>query len=112
MQRPPPIMVANNCPMAMPGHVSMYAGHAPNEAHRISHPTYIIGPPDILQIDSLQGLLTQKVYGPHLVRPDGTVGVGTYGSVYVAGMTIDQARIDVAQVVRRRLDPRRISTQH
>lgn len=34
----------------------------------------------------------QQIQGEHLVRPDGTVGLGTYGSVYVTGMTLAQAR--------------------
>jgi polysaccharide export outer membrane protein len=34
----------------------------------------------------------QVIRGEHLVRPDGTVGLGTYGSVYVTGMTLAQAK--------------------
>jgi polysaccharide export outer membrane protein len=34
----------------------------------------------------------QQIRGEHLVRPDGTVGLGTYGSVPVAGMTLDEAK--------------------
>jgi polysaccharide export outer membrane protein len=34
----------------------------------------------------------QQIRGEHLVRPDGTVALGSYGSVYVAGMTLDQAK--------------------
>jgi polysaccharide export outer membrane protein len=34
----------------------------------------------------------QQVRGPHLVRTDGTVSLGTYGSVYVDDLTIPQAR--------------------
>src|SRR5438045_3314406 len=34
----------------------------------------------------------QQIAGQHIVRPDGTVGLGSYGSVYVAGMTIAQAK--------------------
>lgn len=34
----------------------------------------------------------QQVQGPHLVRPDGTVGLGIYGSVYVTGMTLAEAK--------------------
>jgi polysaccharide biosynthesis/export protein len=34
----------------------------------------------------------QQIQGEHLVRPDGTVGLGTYGSLFVTGMTLDQAR--------------------
>jgi polysaccharide export outer membrane protein len=37
-----------------------------------------------------QGL--QQIRGDHLVRPDGTVSLGTYGSVRVSGLTIPQAR--------------------
>jgi hypothetical protein len=34
----------------------------------------------------------QQIRGEHLVRPDGTVGLGTYGKVYVTGLTIPQAK--------------------
>ena len=34
----------------------------------------------------------QQVRGEHLVRPDGTINLGTYGSVYVAGMTLGQVK--------------------
>jgi polysaccharide export outer membrane protein len=34
----------------------------------------------------------QQIRGEHLVRMDGTISLGTYGSVYVTGMTIDDAK--------------------
>ena len=34
----------------------------------------------------------QPVTGEHLVRPDGTVSLGIYGSVYVSGLTLSSAR--------------------
>ncbi|HEY2882264.1 MAG TPA: polysaccharide biosynthesis/export family protein [Pirellulales bacterium] len=34
----------------------------------------------------------QLINGQHLIAPDGTINLGTYGEVYVAGMTIAQAR--------------------
>jgi polysaccharide biosynthesis/export protein len=34
----------------------------------------------------------QQVGGKHLIAPDGTANLGTFGQVYVAGMTIDEAR--------------------
>jgi len=34
----------------------------------------------------------QQTRGEHLVRPDGTIGLGIYGGVYVTGMTIPQAK--------------------
>lgn len=37
----------------------------------------------------------QQVAGEHLVGPDGTVTMGVYGSVYVVGKTVAQARADI-----------------
>ncbi|MGL4512559.1 MAG: polysaccharide biosynthesis/export family protein [Lacipirellulaceae bacterium] len=34
----------------------------------------------------------QQIVGEHLVGPDGRVNLGTYGSVYVTGLTIDEAK--------------------
>jgi polysaccharide export outer membrane protein len=37
-------------------------------------------------------MVPQSIDGQHLVRPDGTINLGIYGSVMVAGLTCDQAR--------------------
>ncbi len=34
----------------------------------------------------------QFIRGEHLVRPDGTISLGSYGRVYVTGMTLDEAK--------------------
>jgi polysaccharide export outer membrane protein len=34
----------------------------------------------------------QRISGPHLIRPDGSIGLGSYGSVPVAGMTLSQVK--------------------
>ena len=34
----------------------------------------------------------QAISGEHLVRPDGTVALGIYGSVHVAGLTLDEIK--------------------
>jgi protein involved in polysaccharide export with SLBB domain len=39
----------------------------------------------------------QQIQGEHLVGPDGRVNLGTYGSVYIAGMTVDQARAAIEE---------------
>jgi polysaccharide export outer membrane protein len=59
---------------------------------------YVIESPDILRID-VSGLPKkgQPIEGAHLVRPDGTVGLGTYGSVSVSGLTPEQARVAVLE---------------
>lgn len=77
---------------------------APGENSRIPLPTYVVGQPDVLQIESLKGLLNQPVRGPHLIRPDGTVGIGAYGSAKVAGLTLEQAREEIAKVIHAKLN--------
>ncbi|MHB1425962.1 MAG: polysaccharide biosynthesis/export family protein [Gemmataceae bacterium] len=39
----------------------------------------------------------QLIRGEHLVRPDGTVGLGIYGNVFVCGMTLEQAKAAIEQ---------------
>lgn len=75
----------------------------PRELSILSLPSYVIDPPDILLVESTQGLKDQPIRGQHLVRPDGTVGLGIYGSVHVAGRTLEQARALIAQQLATRI---------
>lgn len=51
-----------------------------------------VKPPRVsVELEQLGG--KQAVDGDHLVRPDGTVHLGVYGSVLVAGFTLDQAKV-------------------
>ena len=34
----------------------------------------------------------QEISGEHLVRPDGTISLGTYGNLYVSGMTLEEIK--------------------
>jgi polysaccharide export outer membrane protein len=43
-----------------------------------------------VELAQIQGI--QQVRGEHLVRPDGTVSLGTYGTVSVAGLTLEEIR--------------------
>jgi polysaccharide export outer membrane protein len=43
-----------------------------------------------LELARAQG--EQQITGEHLVRPDGTISLGRYGSVRVIGLTLDQAK--------------------
>ncbi|MEM7312247.1 MAG: polysaccharide biosynthesis/export family protein [Planctomycetota bacterium] len=43
----------------------------------------------------LQASGLQQIAGEHLVGPDGTINLGVYGSVYAAGLTIEQTRAAV-----------------
>jgi polysaccharide export outer membrane protein len=98
-------------PVVVPPEAALHAGPVPvpgppaaNECKRVLMPPYVIGPTDVLQIESLQGLPFQRVAGPHLVGPDGFVRVGIYGPVPVAGLTVDQAKLAIAQAVFSRLE--------
>jgi protein involved in polysaccharide export with SLBB domain len=68
----------------------------PKEGALVNTPPYIIETPDILLIESARSLPDQPIEGEHLVRMDGTISLGVYGSVRVAGLTIEDAR-DVVQ---------------
>jgi polysaccharide export outer membrane protein len=43
-------------------------------------------------VEVAQTRALQQVRGEHMVRADGTIGLGTYGSVFVDGMTLAQAK--------------------
>jgi polysaccharide export outer membrane protein len=79
----------------------------PRELAKQALPSYVIEPPDILLIEAVarEGPLKndQRILGQHLVRPDGTVGLGIYGSAFVGGMTIEQARESIAAQIRVRV---------
>ena len=45
-----------------------------------------------VNVSLVQSRAAQQIRGPHLVRGDGTVGLGVYGSVSVVGLTIAQAK--------------------
>lgn len=78
----------------------------PNEAHMASLPRYTVEPPDILTIE----VHSKSPNGPpatpaqHLVGPDGRVNLGVYGQVYVAGLTLEQARTAVERHLAKYLD--------
>lgn len=69
-----------------------YPASVPKELSKSTQIAYVIEPPDILTIELLRSLPDRPLTGERLVRSDGTVNLGFYGSVRVAGLTIDQAR--------------------
>lgn len=46
----------------------------------------------------------QQISGEHLVGPDGTITLGSYGQVYVAGLTIPQAKAAIEAHLSRSLE--------
>jgi polysaccharide export outer membrane protein len=94
-------------------------GAVPTELNMVMLPPYVIGSPDQLLIEVVQQstvtegddpnkkvkrtvtdrLPIQPITGPFIVRPDGTVGLGYWGSVPVAGLTLEQAANVIRQQV-------------
>jgi polysaccharide export outer membrane protein len=102
---PPPALPLEHAgpPCGHPGH-PFGPPPLPRECARVTLPPYRTGPPDVLLIEATVTLATHPVSGPHLVRPDGTVSVGVYGPVYVAGMTMEEARAAVSRAIYARLN--------
>lgn len=57
----------------------------------------------VVSVSLAQSKGVQQIRGEHLVRPDGTVGLGSYGSVYVAGMTLPQVKAAIEQALSQKL---------
>jgi RNA polymerase sigma factor (sigma-70 family) len=58
------------------------------------HPleNYMIEPPDMILVEVLEALPGRPISGERLVRPDGKISLGFYGEVYVAGLSIPEAK--------------------
>jgi polysaccharide export outer membrane protein len=56
-----------------------------------------------------QSAAMQPITGEHLVAPDGTVNLGSYGSVYVAGLTLEEGTRAVNQHLTEFLDNPQVS---
>jgi polysaccharide biosynthesis/export protein len=103
-------------------------GGMPIELKKVSLPEYVIEPPDILTIDLVRGaplppyhiepldalqisvaeaLPNEPIAGVFTVEPEGTINLGlSYGSIRVAGLTLDQARAAILKQLQRVLkDP-------
>ncbi len=101
----------------------------PTELQKLSHPPYMIEPPDVLFIDPIRmvprppyvvqpldvvrirvadTLPKQPIDGTYTVAPDGTINLGfSYGTVRVGGLSLPQAE----QAIRRALSRVLISPQ-
>lgn len=115
----PPMPHGSNAHIQVPP-----SGAVPRELDKIVLPPYVIEAPDQLLIevvqrgkvpkivdgkvvenakgepvliDGIDRLTVQPISGQFQVRPDGTVGLGFWGAVPVAGLTLDQAAEAIRQ---------------
>jgi protein involved in polysaccharide export with SLBB domain len=72
------------------------------ESNMRTLPTYVIEPPDILfaTVTARDGT-SLDASGKRQVAPDGTVALGSFGSAYVAGMTLEEAQETIERQVRK-----------
>jgi polysaccharide export outer membrane protein len=79
--------------LGIPYGVVQVAGMTIAEAQDAIQKQVLIQLKDIkVQVSLASSRGMQQIQGDHLVRMDGTIGLGVYGSVYIAGMTLDDAR--------------------
>jgi polysaccharide biosynthesis/export protein len=57
-----------------------------------SGPAHQVEPPDLLLVEVLEALPGRPISGERLVRPDGTISLGFYGDVHVAGLTLPEVK--------------------
>ncbi|HEV3022605.1 MAG TPA: polysaccharide biosynthesis/export family protein [Pirellulales bacterium] len=65
--------------------------------------------PPLASVQLLTATGMQPVTGEHLVSPDGTVNLGTYGLAYVAGLTVDDAKTAIETQLSKYLDEPKVS---
>ena len=63
----------------------------------------------VVSVNLAQMAAQQQIAGEHLVGPDGTVTLGTYGSVSVVGLTIAEAKLAIEAHLARFLEDPEIS---
>lgn len=66
-------------------------------------PEYVVEAPDLLRIEVNETLPDAPITGEHLVRPDGTISLGYYGSVYVSGLTLAEIKEKLIRHLRKHL---------
>ena len=61
----------------------------------------MVEPPDLLIVEVLDALPGRPISGERLVRPDGTVSLGFYGDIHVAGLTLPEVKEKIVQHLRK-----------
>ena len=62
---------------------------------------YVVEPPDLVMVELLEGLPGRPISGERLVRPNGTISLGWYGDVHVAGLTVPEVKARIVQHLRK-----------
>ncbi|MDE2508831.1 MAG: polysaccharide biosynthesis/export family protein [Planctomycetota bacterium] len=76
----------------------------PPPKHDAARSRYIVEPPDVLDIEVFQALPGRPLTGERLVRPDGTITLGFYGDLHVAGLSLAEVKKKVVLHMRKYLN--------
>ncbi len=79
------------------------ANESKSQRPLVSPSGYVVEPPDVLGVEVLEALSGRPISGEHLVKPDGKIALGFYGDVYVAGLTLREAKQKIVLHLRRYL---------
>jgi polysaccharide biosynthesis/export protein len=85
-------------------------GKSPEPEERTAPPAfaqkgdYVVEPPDLLFLKVEEALPGRPIDGARLVRPDGTVSLGWYGDLDVAGLTVTEIKERLIGVLQKFID--------
>lgn len=88
-------LIACGCQTVRTPEDQIAKSNIPRELQKTSMPEYIVEPPDLLRVEVLEALPGRPIEGERLVRPDGTITLGFYGDVYVAGQTLSEVKTKI-----------------
>ena len=89
---PPPVRAfASTAKAVVPAEAEIPDDPPPHEGAMLDL-VHRIGAPDILLVEVLEALPGRPIAGERLVRPDGTISLGFYGDLHVAGLTTVQIK--------------------
>jgi polysaccharide biosynthesis/export protein len=71
--------------------------HQPRELQMVSLPTYVVEPPDELEVSIRPAVSDLSSLSTLTVRSDGNIDLGFLGDVYVSGLTLEQVEQKIAQ---------------
>ena len=97
------VMTASGCQTVKTPEEKIANSNIPSEFKKVSMPDYVIEPPDLVLVEVLEALPGRPISGERLVRPDGKISLGFYGEVYIAGLTISEAKEKVIYHLRKYL---------
>jgi polysaccharide export outer membrane protein len=87
--------------------IGVIDGSQPRELQMVSMPTYVVEPPDELEI-SVRPASLEISTTTLIVRQDGVIDLGFNGDVYVAGLTLEEVERKIAQHLAPIADQKRI----